>query len=701
MHDPARLRRLLDPRTVAIVGASDAQPRTHSAIQAMAETGIELFLVNPNRPEVAGRRAWPSLEAIGRPVDAVFAMVGAQAAIEVVRQAAAAGAGGTVVNAGGFKEAGAAGAELERQLVTAAGVMPLLGPNCNGFVNARSGARLSGLPLLPLQAGRAAFVTHSGGMMGSLGIAGVQRGFGFSWLLSTGNEAALDMADCIRFLADDAETQVICLAVETLRRGERFFDAVACARAAGKPVIALKLGRSRRGQEIASSHTGALAGEHWMYEAAFRQHGIAIARDLEDLADQAMLFAQLPRSRWPAARGVALATLSGGSATLASDVAEDEGVAMPELAGLRGDIAAFIPGVQTVNPLDMTGLAMSRPELGDAALRALAGAVEVDTLVGQWFVDQEALAPGQTLIATARQLARDSGKAVIIASLEDGCIGEWATEALQDGVGLGRGLRATFRALRAMREFAEQPPAVPAGMQPTIGAHRVPATSVVASAAGPMLSFGAAMDLLAQTGIPVAPFVLLGPADDLPTALPFAAPYVAKLADVPHRTDIGAVRLGLQPHQLRDAVGELRALAGRLGLPAAVAIQPMVRLEGEAFIGVKVDPALGPMVLFGLGGILVEALRQIAGRLAPLGPQDAAAMLAQFDASGVLDGLRGQRPWPREQLVALLQRVSALAAAARPWLTSLDINPLGLGPDGFVAVDALFLLQPDAAGNAP
>ena len=215
-----------------------------------------------------------------------------------------------------------------------------------------------------------------------------------------------------------------------------------------------------------------------------------------------------------------------------------------------------------------------------------------------------------------------------------------------------------------------------------------------------MLPFAATMDLLSSAGIPVAPYHLV-PGPGVAGEVPFAGPYVVKLADVAHRTEHGAVRLGVPAAELDAAVTELRGLAGRDGLPELVVVQKMIEGEGEAFIGIRGASELGPVVAFGLGGIFVEVLGRVSGRLAPFTAADAVEMIAEFDDLGVLAGVRGRRAWDREALAAILAGVSQLAAAGREWIDTFDINPLVFSGDGFAAVDGLCLLRDQHSQPSP
>jgi succinyl-CoA synthetase beta subunit len=220
-----------------------------------------------------------------------------------------------------------------------------------------------------------------------------------------------------------------------------------------------------------------------------------------------------------------------------------------------------------------------------------------------------------------------------------------------------------------------------------------PTASPVRVSAGTMLAFEDSMVLLTRAGIPVAPFAIIDAGAEVPGSLDFSAPYVVKLADVPHRTDIGAVRLGVTSANLSDAVSAMRQLAREHGVSPCVVVQPQLAVDGEAFVGIQGDSDLGPLVLFGVGGVFIEVLGRVAGGLAPLDVNDARLMLDSLADTGVFAGARGRRPWDREQLEVLLISLGRLAAGAGEWLESLDVNPLVLTTDGFVAVDALCLVR--------
>ena len=692
-----RLARMFTARDVAVVGASEKGVRSRNAIAAMARRNVRLHLVNRRGEDVLGlptSRSLTELAERGITIDAAVVFTNASASIDVTAEAASSGVGGVIVNAGGFAEAGADGARLQERLVAAAGAMPVIGPNCNGIVAPGLGLHLAGSPPdLPVAAGRIAFVTHSGATMMPMGIAGVERRIGYSYLVSTGNEAVVDMAEVVDYLATDPSTTAICLLIETVRRPAAFWDAVDRAIRAGKPVLALKNGRSSRGQAIAKSHTGAVTGEAWIYEAALRQHGVILANDLVDLADRAVLFDQVPREKWCAVGGLAVASGSGGFVTMASDVCAEEGLDVPDLESLREEIRQVVPSADVINPLDLTGAAMTDPGVMSSTLDIYLGNDEVDAVLIQSAVADGAGGALKAFAGPALDRADTSSKLMIVGSVEGGQIGHELAPYREAGLAVTRGLRATVRALRSMRDFMTFTPSPPTGRRPR-GTTPLPKDGILEHpSAGRMLGFSATMDLLTAYGVPVAPFTIV-PQGSGPQAVPgFPGPYAVKLADVPHRSDIGAVRLGVEAENLSRVVEELRELATDLGEPGAVAVQRQYPISSELLVGVNGGNELGPLVVCGMGGVFVEVFRRLAGRLAPLTELDARGLVADVNVGGVLDGPRGTPPWPTDDLARILGAVADLAWACEPWLESLDINPLALTPEGIVAVDGLVIVR--------
>jgi acetate---CoA ligase (ADP-forming) len=510
--------------------------------------------------------------------------------------------------------------------------------------------------------------------------------------VSSGNEAVCDLADHTMVLAADPHTSVICLVIETVRRPAAFFAAVAAAREAGKPVIALKLGRSDRARRIMQSHTGAIADESWVYDLAFREHGIISARDIDDLLDRAQLFVQLAPARHRRIGRIGMITTSGGVAALATDLADDPTTRydadLPPLPEIEPWVRERVPG-DTVNPLDLTGFVMTKAELMEEVFDQYAGAV--DALVLGWWTGEADEGWSTTLLAPFANAARRAEIPFIVTPVESTGTGGWVADWRPRGLLFCRGVESVYRGVDAMNRFVGAPPvAEPRPLVAGTGAR----PRLIDGDAGPMVCFADSMGLLASVGIPVAPWVVLadGVVDD-PGLVGLGERVVVKLADVAHRTELDGVRVGVARHDIAAAATELRAIAAAHGVPGTIAVQALVAGHAEAFCGLQTGSDLGSIVLLGLGGVLVEVLKQVRGRFLPL---DAAGAQSLADeVAGAAAALRGQKPWPVDAVANVVAGVDRLWREHGNWLGSVDLNPLIITADGVVAVDALLVARPD------
>ena len=685
------LRRLLVPRTIALVGLSDGNPSLR-AILPTEQSDAVIHVVTPRHATALGRRTHASLSDIDGPVDAVMSLVSAQRTAAIAEEAADLDVGGLVLVAGGFAETGAEGAALQERIRAAAarGGMEVVGPNGLGYVNVPHRISLTLAGTHRRRPGGISVVSQSGAVLSGTAMAAwAYRGCGLNLLVSAGNEAVTDVAAYLDYLVDDPETTAIGLILEKVRRPEAFFAAVRRAAEAGKPVVAMKLARSDRTRAMAASHTGSLTGDAWVYDVALRQAGVELAHDPDELIDRLALFDQVPPARRSPVSRLAVVTMTGGFASLAADLAEQEGLEVPELEQFGPWVREHLPGVTVPNPLDVGPNGQHWPQIVDL----YGTSDDVDAVLVVHPVSDEDEWQATRVVGELARMAATVDKPVVLASCS-GVPGEW-TDALNRGaVATGRGLRPTLRGLVSMGRFArfrsrlatagaEVPPPLPA---PAVEPLRVPE--------GLMLPFAAGMAVLNGAGIPTAPYHLFAvdaPVD--PSAVGFAAPWVVKLADVAHRTEHDAVRVSVDADGLAAAVAELRAIARADGLPAAVAVQPMVRIEGEAFIGLQGATELGPLAAFGIGGVLVEALHRVSGRMAPFGPDEAQSMIDEFRDLRLMHGFRGRPAWDHGQLTRILVAAGALAAGGRHWIDSLDVNPLVWTGTHFVAVDALVLVR--------
>ena len=687
MSDLSALSRLFSPVSVAVVGANENLGMSNNAILPMLEAGRTMHMVNPTREELYGQPALPSLAALGAPVDAVLSLVNAERSVTVVEEAAALGCGGVVVAAAGFTEMGDAGSYLQRRIQDAAqrSGLAVIGPNCSGFKNVPLGVNLFTGGRIDPPPGGVSIVSQSGFLMRSALAAATQRRLGVAIAVSSGNEAVCDLADYVETLVDDSSTSVVCLIIETIRRPAAFFSAVARARRAGMSVLALKLGHSDRARQIMQSHTGAIAGDSWVYELAFAEHGIVSARDVDDLFDRAQLLAQLPANRRSSIGRLGIITTSGGVAALATDLADSEGVELPSLEELAPWVRERVPS-ETVNPLDLTGFVMSQPDVMRQLFDKYAEAV--DALVLAWWLGEGDEAWSATLLDPFAAAAQEASIPFVVSPVEATSLGPWVDAWRERGLVFTRGLRSLYRATAAL-ETANESGAAP-GTKPDIGLGGSP-PPLLSTSAGQIVRFDDAMRLLSQAGLPVAPYVVLGEHDDPSVAAHLGPRLVAKLADVPHRTECDAVIVNVSQSDLPEAIDRLRRLARTLALPVDVAIQPMVPGFGEAFAGVQARSDLGPLVLLGRGGVLVEVSGRVSGRFLPIDHESAESLVEEVAGAAVLAALRGTAPWPTAPLVEAVMALDRLWRANGAWLGSLDVNPLIVTEEGVVAVDALFV----------
>ena len=689
------LRQLLAPQSIAVVGASESSPMARNIVLPLLAAGRDVHLVHPRHAQLFDHPTHNSLAAIGRPVDAVVSLVNADATVDVVRQASELGCAGMVAIAGGFGESGAQGQALQHNLIQASdrGQLAVIGPNCAGFMNVVQDTWLFTGARLPVARGGIAVVSQSGFFTRAAFAAGLERRLGFSYGISCGNEAVCDLADYLDFLADDDATRVICLVIEKIRDAPRFFDAVRRTRAHNKPVIALKLGRSERGRAISQSHTGAIADDAWIYDVALRQAGILGARDIDDMLDQTQLFEQLDTSRWKPMPRAAVVTTSGGVAAYAADLFGDEQVALPVPDAVQDWVRAHIPEAGIANPIDMTGFVVGKAETTGAMFDCYAQAF--DAVVLTWWTGEHdehwATRLTDPFVAAAQ---RNPGTVMALTAAHAGNFGDWAVALRERGVIAARGLQSVARALRAMDRHMEAR-AIDTLSSPAATVCPRPAATPILTPEGLLLPFDATMLLLRSVGLSVAAYVLLDAKDPVPASFhTLGAAVVVKLANVAHRTEHGAVEVGVPAHGVAAAVERMRAIAQRDGLDPQVAVQALAHGSGELFVGIKGTSDLGPVLVCGLGGVFVELMKSVAGHVLPISALDADGLLDAVAGNSFLAGFRGQSPWDRQALRSLLQGVAQVGLGSQDWLAALDLNPVICSAQGCTVVDAVVLLRP-------
>jgi acyl-CoA synthetase (NDP forming) len=662
------LHRLFHPRSVAFYGAS-SDPRKIGGrpLDFIKSTHFDgaLYPINPQYQEVQGLKAYPTAEAIEGPVDMAIVAVPAPHVLAALEDCARKKVGGAVVLSAGFAEVGGQGLEWQRQITELARRtgMRVVGPNCMGSINVRRGLlgtftpSAAGFGLVP---GRISLVSQSGAFGGYCLSLIRQRGIGLNLWVTTGNQSDVDFADCVRFYADDEETDVIVGYVEAVTDKQRLVEALTLARERGKRIVMMKVGSSEAGAHAAASHTASLAGSDQVYDGLFRQYGVYRARTIDELFDVA--YACSLARKPPQGNRLGLLTVSGGVGALMADAAADHGMdvaPMPDEAQRR--LKAIVPFAGPRNPVDMTAQLVNDVTLFEKNFNIMLEEGGYDIVVA--FLSSVGQVPAlsdELLQQLKKVLARFADRTIIISML--------ATPEV-----------------RKLYEAADAPPPLPAGAlpAPTKALNEVEAKTVLASA-----------------GIPVVREVLAATEDAAAkAAAQLGYPVALKIAsvDIPHKSEVGGVLLALADEtQLREGWRTLmkrvaeRAPGARLD---GAVVAPMVKRGVETIIGVNRDPVFGPVVMFGLGGVFVEAFKDVAFRVAPIGVAQARAMIDEVRGRVLLTGLRGQPPADEIALAEAIARVSVFAARNAEHIDSIDINPFVVLPagEGGVALDALIV----------
>ena len=687
--DLASLEPLFRPRSIAVLGASSSPTKIGGRpVAALLANGFEggVYPVNPRSETIQGLPAFASVTDVPHPVDLAICTVPAGAVMQVLRECADKGVGALLVFTSGFAEVGEGAAqEAMAGLAREAGIR-LMGPNCMGMVNFRSRAVGSFHPAFceEIEPGAIGLVSQSGAFGALCYVLARERGQSFSYMFTTGNEADVDVGDCTAFLAEDPDTKAILLYIEGCRNGPKFLEALERARANGKPVIAIKLGRTAAGAAAAASHTAALAGEDAVYDAIFRQFGVYRAESIEEFFDVARscVVGVLPSND-----RVAMITVSGGVGVLMADDADRRGLAvppMPEAAQRR--MRELVPFAAPRNPIDVTGQVLNDFSLLDQAIDLATGSGGYGSVVSfQGSVGRNPDMREGSRRGWLRRKAEHPGVHFAVCGFS---APDYVRDLEAAGIPVYEEATHATRAIAAMAGFARSfrtrrsRPAVPAGQ----AAHPLPD--------GPLDEL-AALEVLAAAGVPTVPARGAGSAEEAAAAaaeIGFPVAIKVKSPDIVHKSDAGGVRLGVADEAAAARAFEGIVAACREAAPEAridgCLVAPMVSGGVETILGVQRDPVFGPIVMFGLGGIFVEALRDVTFRAAPFDEAEAHAMIRSIIGWPVLTGLRGRPACDLDALAAALSRLSLFAAANEAAVESLDVNPFLVRAEGAVALDA-------------
>ena len=708
----ADLGRLLAPRSIAVVGASPDSSvlrgrLTRTLLLHPYAGGVHL--VSRSHPEILGHVTRPSLAAIGEPIDLAVVLAPAAAVPDALEEAAACGIGAAVVVASGFAEEGSAeGRALQARIaeIAARHDLAVMGPNSEGYVNAALGLCPTFSPVCdaPLEAepwgsemfGSLAIVAQSGALGFGFFDLALQRGLPVSHVITTGNEVCLGLDDYLEWLLDSTDAAAFALFVEDVRDGPRFMKLAERALDERRPIALAKVGASEAGGRSAVSHTGALAGSDAAYEAVFRRLGMARARGMDELIDTAAALARW-RHMPPAGRRVGIASSSGGAAGWLADVCTGEGLEVPLLdPAARARIDAVLPPYgSSANPVDATAQAIYR--VGYAGfIEMLASAGNVDTV-----------AMVSTLKSTRIVEAEREALAVASRAVEKPVV-MWSYTTpvplsreivTRAGIPIMATMESAARALVALDRYGRAVARRGAVSPPPPRANAAVAARLAAG--GQVLCEALAREVLAAWGLPVGRAELAADAAAAVAAWrAFGGPVALKLQspDLPHKTEAGGVRLGLDSSEdVAGAFADILTAAQRHAPDAqvlGVLAQPMAAEGIEMIVGTRHDERFGPMVLVGLGGILAEIIGDTMLRPAPVTVAEAYEMIAGLRGARVLQGVRGRPPADTGALAELVAAVSCLAVAHGEAIAEIDLNPVIVHVHGLTLADALIVGAP-------
>jgi acetyltransferase len=684
---PQALNALFNPQSIAIIGATEKQGAVGRTVvenlQVIQFPG-QIYPVNPKRDTILGLKSYPSVAAIGQPVDIAVIITPPTTVPSVMSQCVDAGIKFGIVISAGFKEAGPAGHELEQQVVNEArrGGLRFIGPNCLGVVNMHANVNASFAPSIP-PSGKISVISQSGALCVAILDWATSCGLGLSKVVSFGNKADLNEVDFLRAFAEDPETNVVAAYLESITEGDRFLE-VAEEIASIKPVVVLKVGVTQAGAKAASSHTGSLAGADMAYWAAFKRSGVIRAENFEALFDYALAFATQPL---PKGNRLAIVTNAGGPGIMAADAAELAGLRLlPPRDSTREKLRQVLPPTAaTGNPIDVIGDA--EPDRYINTLNLIQDDENIDGILVV-VTPQNMTAP----LELAKQLhATHNKKKPLLTSFMGGKEIIGAKDFLMEcGIPNYPSPTRAVAAFKAMSDYAAwrvRPPRVVARFP--VNRRRVDRV-IQWQMRSDIQQVGEveAKEILRAYDFNVLDgFLARSTSEAVDAAERIGYPVVLKISspDIIHKSDFGGVRINLSnAEQVRDAF-DLMMLRVQRRAPNAYIRGAFVEKMGtkgrEVILGMTRDPQFGPMLMFGLGGIFVEVMKDVTFYLAPITAEEAMQMLKGTRSYALLQGARGQAPVDLDAIASALQRISQLATDY-PQIMELDINPFIVGEVG-------------------
>jgi acyl-CoA synthetase (NDP forming) len=698
----ADLSRFFAPRVAFIGATEDLGKFGGRCVRQLIDFGFsgEIYPVNPKRSEIFGLKCYPSLADVPAPPDHVGIVLPAGAVASAVEDCVRAGVPFATVFSAGFAETGSAAAtEAQHRVVEIArgGGLRFMGPNCNGLVNFVDGFALTSTATIRgdrRPAGDIAIVSQSGGA-GQVNVMwrAQQAGLDISYQVSCGNDADLDLLDYMGFMLEDARTRVVLAIAERLSDGAKLRALAARAGELDKPIVMVKVGRSEAGSRAAASHTGSLTGADAVCDAALRQLGIIRVEDCNELYETAML---LRHGRRPAGRRAAATSISGGNLVMLADLGGTLGIEWPAYTeATQARLRERLPGFSAAaNPTDLTAASIGSKDTFATVTRIIAEDQAVDTVIPVL-----TFSPAAEIRSVAEVSATSekpvavlwTGKASDDPSLTPATLVAEGHAVYRDALPCLKAVRAAMRYGEFRRRLGRDPAKRPARIDAAA------ARRFLEAGKGPLSEHQSKLVLACYGLLAARERLARDPDEAARQAAEIGGPVALKVQspDLPHKTEAGAIRLGVEGEAaVRQGCREILAAARAYRPDAAiegVLVQEMVTDGQEMLVGLSHDPTFGPVLTVGLGGIYVEVLKDVAFRLPPLGAEDAIEMLHELRGFPLLRGVRGQPAADLDALADCIARVSWLAVDLGDLVAELDINPLRVLPQGggVRVVDAL------------
>ena len=707
------LHALLNPKSVALIGVSRDSSRIGGRILKYLKQhgyGGRILPVNPKYEEIGAEKCYPSLASIPFEIDVALIAVPEESVPSVLEEAGKKGVKSAIIYSAGFSELGTKGESKQQRIKQVADKygISVCGPNCVGIIGFHNKTAMSFSQVLDLPGlipGKIAFISQSGALGGAILNRIQDMGIGISYFISTGNEAVLESSDFMEYLLDDPNTSVIMALLEGIRDGAKLLKVADLAVKKEKPIVVMKVGRTEAGGKAASSHTGSMTGSDAVYEAVFRQRGIIRVEEIEDLYLTASVFAKCRR---PQGNRVGIITTTGGGGVILTDKLVEMGMCLPELsektvAGLKESAAAF--GV-VKNPLDLTAQVVNDPLLFPRSLKTMLEDENLDSLIVAiaMVAGEKSRERAGYIIQTA-----DSTEKPVLTWWAAGSLSNPGTGVLQESrIPLFTSPERCVKALSALVRYSEIVEKVDSQISkgPPLTNHRLRIEELLKSS-GEVVTEDEGKKILSLYGISVSKEDMGKTLEEMeqaasrigyPVALKIVSPQIK------HKTEAGGLRLDIHNEkELHQAYDEIVANVMRYDPKAEIKgmlVQEMVPPGKEVIIGIVRDPQFGPMVMFGLGGIFVEVLKDVSMRHAPLKERDAWDMIHEIRGIKILEGARGGERFDLESIAQTLMAVSNMATDLEGIFSEIDINPLVVypGKGGAKAVDCLFVKRSDSRG---